>query len=127
MNIYVGNLIRSVTEEQLRDLFGAYGEVASVRIIKDRETGMVRGFAFVEMKNNDEAQAAIDALNGQDFEGRTMRVNEAQEREQRAPRRTSFGGPRGGGDRGGDRGGFGGSRGGDRGGFGGNRGGDRSW
>jgi RNA recognition motif-containing protein len=104
MNIYVGNLIRSVTEEQLRDLFGAYGEVASVRIIKDRETGMVRGFAFVEMKNN-----------------------EAQEREQRAPRRTSFGGPRGGGDRGGDRGGFGGSRGGDRGGFGGNRGGDRSW
>lgn len=70
MNIYVGNLIRSVTEDQLRELFSAYGEVTTVRIIKDRETGMVRGFAFVEMPNDEDAQKAIDALNGQDYEDR---------------------------------------------------------
>lgn len=106
MNIYAGNLIRSITEDQLRDLFSAYGEVASVRIIKDRETGMVRGFAFVEMPNNDEAQAAIDALNGQEHEGRTLRINEAQPRESRPPRRSGGGNRWGGGDRGGDRGGY---------------------
>ena len=97
MNIYVGNLIRSVTEDQLRELFSAYGEVTTVRIIKDRETGMVRGFAFVEMPNDEDAQKAIDALNGQDYEGRTMRVNEAQPREARPPRRPRWGG--GGNDR----------------------------
>jgi RNA recognition motif-containing protein len=72
--IYVGNISWSATEEQLEELFGEYGEVHSVKIITDRETGRPRGFAFVEMDN---ADAAISALNNKDFLGRSLKVNEA--------------------------------------------------
>jgi RNA recognition motif-containing protein len=103
------------------ELFAQHGEVISCSLPKDRETGRPRGFGFVEMEDAD-ARKAIDALDGQDFGGRALRVNEAQPRERR-----DFGGGGGGGGfgggRGGDRGGYGGGRGGDRGGFGGGRGG----
>ncbi len=122
MNIYVGNLSRKVTEETLRSEFEQFGEVASVKIIKDKFSGEPRGFAFVEMPNNDEAQAAMENLNNKDVDGQKMRINEARPQEDRfnrAPRpggnrfgggpRTGgdrFGGPRSGGDRfGSDRGG----------------------
>ncbi len=85
-SIYVGNLSFSATEDEVRDLFGQYGEVQSVKLISDRETGRPRGFGFVEM-DDDAAEAAIGALNGQDLGGRTLRINEARERPQRAPRR----------------------------------------
>lgn len=78
--IYVGNLPFSSTEEELRDAFGAYGTVTGVDVIMDRETGRPRGFAFVEMEDPAAADAAIDALDGNDFGGRNLRVNEAQER-----------------------------------------------
>jgi RNA recognition motif-containing protein len=80
MNIYVGNLPYQVAEEDLKSAFGAYGEVESVKIIKDMYTGRSRGFGFVEMPSGDEAQAAIDALNGKEFEGRTLNVNKARSR-----------------------------------------------
>ncbi|MEF2231630.1 MAG: RNA-binding protein [Pseudodesulfovibrio sp.] len=86
-NIYVGNLPWSATEEQVRKAFAAYGEVTSVKLVEDRETGRPRGFGFVEM---DDAGAleAIEALNGKDFDGRSLKVNEARPREDRprAPR-----------------------------------------
>ena len=75
--LYVGNLPFSATEDEVRDLFSQHGEVHSVNLISDRETGRPRGFGFVEMEN---ADAAIDALNGQDFGGRTLNVNVARER-----------------------------------------------
>src|SRR6478736_1746313 len=100
--IYVGGLPYSATEQQLSDLFGAHGAVASARIITDKFTGQSRGFGFVEMSSDSEAQAAITALNGSDMGGRTLTVNEARPQE-----------PRGGG--GGGRGGFGGGGGGGRG------------
>ena len=78
--IYVGNLPFSSTEEELRDAFGAYGTVMGVDVIMDRETGRPRGFAFVEMEDPAAADAAIAALDGNDFGGRNLRVNEAQER-----------------------------------------------
>jgi hypothetical protein len=115
--LYVGNLDYGVTSDVLERLFGAHGQVASADIITDRMTGRAKGFGFVEMTNDDEAQAAIAALNGQDLEGRALIVNEARPM---APRTGGggggggFGGPRGGG--GGGRGDFGG---GGRGGFGG--------
>ena len=121
MNIYVGNLAQSVTEEALRSLFSAFGGVDSIRIIKDKFTGAARGFAFVEMANGDEANRAIEQLNGADLEGQRIRVNEARPPQARPmgggrPRSGGgFGGPRGGGrggfdryDRGGGRGGRGG-------------------
>ncbi len=77
--IYVGNLPYSATEDELRDLFGQHGEVTSVKLISDRDTGRFRGFGFVEMDDND-AGAAIETLNGSDFGGRSLRVNEARER-----------------------------------------------
>lgn len=77
--LYVGNLPFSATEDQLRDLFAQYGEVQSVRLINDRETGRPRGFGFVEMEN---ADAAIAELNNKDFGGRPLRVNEAQDKPQ---------------------------------------------
>ena len=83
MNIYVGKLPSSATQEQLKTLFETYGEVASTRVIKDRFTGEARGFGFVEMPSSDEANAAIEALNGSDFEGQTLIVNEARERTDR--------------------------------------------
>ena len=83
MNIYVGNLSYSMSEEELRDAFSAYGEVASVKVLVDRETGRSRGFGFVEMPNQSEAEAAIAQLNGKDVGGRALRINEARPREQR--------------------------------------------
>lgn len=83
MNIYVGNLSYGMTESELRDAFAAYGEVASVKILSDRETGRSRGFGFVEMPNQREAEEAIAQLNGKDLGGRSLRINEARPREQR--------------------------------------------
>jgi RNA recognition motif-containing protein len=81
MNIYVGNLSYGMSENELRDAFSAYGEVSSVKILMDRETGRSRGFAFVEMPNQKEAEAAVAQLNGKDLDGRALRVNEARPRE----------------------------------------------
>jgi len=78
MKIYVGNMSFKTTEDTLRDLFGQHGTVDEVALVNDRETGRPRGFAFVTMSNDDEARAAIDAINGQDFEGRALNVNEAR-------------------------------------------------
>jgi len=83
MNIYVGNLSYSSTGESLQALFEQHGAVNSVRVITDKFTGSPRGFAFVEMASGDEATAAIAALNGFEFEGKRLRVNEARPREQR--------------------------------------------
>jgi len=96
MNIYVGNLSRETTEDDLRNVFKEYGEVASVNIIKDRYTDESRGFGFVEMPERDDALKAIDGLNGADLDGRTLNVNEARPRADRggAPRRTGGGGGR---------------------------------
>ncbi len=117
--IYVGNLPFSAREDDVRQLFAQYGEVVSVVLPTDRETGRPRGFGFVEMSPAD-AQKAIDGLNGKDMDGRALNVNQAREREER-PRGGGYGGGGGGGgygDRGyGDRGG--GGRGGSRGGGGG--------
>ena len=115
MNIYVGNLSRDVTDEDLRQAFEAFGEVSSINIIKDRFSGESRGFGFVEMPSKTEAEAAIEAMNEQDMKGRAIKVNEAKPK---ADNRRSGGG---GGGRGGRGGGRGGSRGG--GGRGGSRGG----
>lgn len=109
MNIYVGNLSRQTTEDDLRQAFEAFGQVESINIIKDRFSGESRGFGFVEMPSKSEAQSAIEQMNGQDLMGRTLNVNEARPR---AERRGGGGGPRGGGGRGGGRGGFGGGGGG---------------
>ncbi|MFW5791038.1 MAG: RNA recognition motif domain-containing protein [Desulfohalobiaceae bacterium] len=84
-NIYVGNIPWSATEEEVRDLFAAYGEVTSVKFINDRETGRSRGFGFVEMEE-DGAEEAIQALDGSDFGGRALKVNEARPRPERQPR-----------------------------------------
>ncbi len=81
-NIYVGNLSWSATDEDLRSLFATYGNVLSAKVVEDRETGRSRGFGFVEMDASDAVQA-IEALNGQNFQGRDLRVNEAQPRERR--------------------------------------------
>jgi RNA recognition motif-containing protein len=82
-NIYVGNCSYDSTEEQLRDLFATYGEVERVSIIRDRETGRSRGFAFVEMPDSAAAQAAIEGLNGTDLGGRALKVNEARPKRDR--------------------------------------------
>ena len=79
-NIYVGNLSFRATEDDVRQAFAAYGEVASVSIVMDRETGRSRGFAFVEMPNGHEANAAIEAVNGAEISGRAVSVNEARPR-----------------------------------------------
>ncbi len=111
-NIYVGNLSYQATEGDLRDAFGQYGEVSKVSIIMDRETNRPRGFAFVEMPNNQEAQSAISNLNGTSIAQRNISCNEARERESRPSGggggRGGYGGGGGGGGRGGDRGGRGG-------------------
>ena len=125
--LYVGNLSYSTTEDDLRQLFSQAGNVKSVSVIKDRDTGRSKGFAFVEMGSDDDAQKAISQFNGQNFQDRSLKVNVARPREDR-PRGGGgggFGGPRGGGGGGG----FGGPRGGgDRGGPGGGGGGrGRSW
>ena len=89
MNIYVGNISWNTKENDLRELFEQHGQVDSARILKDRETGRSRGFGFVEMGNDDEARAAIEALNGFEVDGRQLRVNEARPREER-PRRPRY-------------------------------------
>ncbi|MBH0203769.1 MAG: RNA-binding protein [Nitrospira sp.] len=103
--IYVGGLPYSATEQQLSDLFAAHGAVASARIITDKFTGQSRGFGFVEMSSDAEAQAAITALNGSEMGGRTLTVNEARPQE---PRTGGGGGGRGGFGGGGGRSGGGG-------------------
>jgi len=113
--LFVGNLPHSATDAELEQLFSQHGAVKSAQVIQDRMTGRSKGFGFVEMDDDQEAQAAITALNGQDFDGRPLTVNEARPREERG------GGGGGGGGRG--RGGFGG--GGGRGGGGGGGGGRR--
>src|SRR5436853_7420656 len=121
--IYVGNLSYQTTEADLTDLFEQVGQVESVNIITDRDTGRSKGFAFVEMKDED-AEKAIAQFNGTEVNGRSVTVNEARPREERGGGRGGFGGNRGGG--GGGRGGYGGGGGGGgRGGSGGGRGGVR--
>jgi len=112
MKLYVGNLPFSTDDNALRSLFETHGEVVSASIVMDRDTGRPRGFGFVEMSNDGEAKAAIEAMNGQSVDGRAIVVNEAKPRESRG----GFGG-------GGGRGGGGGGGGGSRGGYGGGGGG----
>jgi cold-inducible RNA-binding protein len=83
MNIFVGNLSYSTNEDALRTLFEQHGEVTSVRMVTDRQTGRPRGFAFVEMANDEEARAAITAINGTDLDGRALKVDEGRERTER--------------------------------------------
>ena len=104
MEIYVGNLPWSAEDQDLIDAFAHFGEVASAKIINDRETGRSRGFAFVTMSNDDEARKAIESLNESDFMGRNMNRREATPR-QESPRHGGGGGYNRGGDRGGNRGG----------------------
>ncbi len=91
MKLYVGNLPFSATEDELGDAFGEFGAVSSVKIINDRETGRSKGFGFVEMNNDEEAKAAMSNLDGKEFSGRNLKVNEAKPREER-PSRGGFGG-----------------------------------
>ena len=93
MNIFVGSLSYDVSETEFKELFEAYGEVTSAKIITDRDTGRSKGFGFIEMENG---QEAIDALNGKDVGGRTIVVNEARPREERPKRNFGGGGNRGG-------------------------------
>jgi len=115
MNIYVGNLSRDTTEDDLREAFEAFGQVTSVNIIKDKYSGESREFGFVEMPSKDEAQAALDSLNGKELKEKTIIVNEAR------PRPDNRGGGRGGGK------GRGGGGSGWSGGGGGRGGGRRPW
>jgi len=122
--LYVGNLSYTVDSSELEQLFGPHGQVVSAQIINDRDTGRSKGFGFVEMSSDAEAQAAIAALNGQQHEGRALTVNEARPREERGGGgggggRGGFGGGGGGGGGRGGYGGGGGGGGGGRGGFGG--------
>jgi RNA recognition motif-containing protein len=103
--LYVGNLTYGTTDSDLRSMFESFGAVESAQVIMDRDTGRSKGFAFVEMSNAQEAQAAISALNGKDVDGRALTVNEARPREDRGG---------GGGGRSGGRGGYGGGGGGGR-------------
>jgi RNA recognition motif-containing protein len=119
--LYVGNLSFNSTVDTLRTAFSESGEVVDAHIVKDRDTGRSRGFGFVTMGSEEQAQRAIQSMNGAMLDGRALRVNEAQERTGGGG--GGFGGPRGGGGGGGGFGGGGGGRGG--GGFGGDRGGRR--
>ena len=110
-NIYVGNLSFDATEDQIRGMFEAYGPVDRVSIITDRDSGQSRGFAFVEMADDDSASKAMEALNGSSIGGRNITVNEARPKADR-PRREGGGGNRGGFGRGGGGGGRGRSGGG---------------
>lgn len=122
MKLYVGNLPYNITEDDIKNLFAQAGTVSSVALIKDRDTGRSKGFAFVEMASQAEAEKAISMYNGYKLNNRELTVNIARPREERAP--GGFGSNRGGGGYGGGRGGRGGNR--DRGGGGRDRrGGDR--
>jgi len=121
MNIYVANIAYSAKDQDLRELFEAFGEVTSAKIIMDKATNRSRGFGFVEMSDDTAGKAAIEGTNGKGFHGRDLVVNEARPRTEGGP-----GGDRGGfrsGGGGGDRGGYRGGGGGDRGGYGGGGGG----
>jgi cold-inducible RNA-binding protein len=111
-NLFVGNLPFTATEDELRDLFSAFGEIQQVRIMTDRDTGKSRGFAFVEIADDDAAAKAVTELNGKEFSGRALTINEARPKPER----------RGGGGFGGGGGGFGGKRRGGGGGRGGSHG-----
>src|SRR5215211_6794615 len=119
--LYVGNLSYGVTSSDLEQLFSQHGTVQSAEVIADRDTGRSKGFGFVQMGSDEEAQAAIAALHGQDHDGRALTVNEAKPREDRP--RGGGGGGYGGGGGGGGRGGYGGGGGGGRSGGGGYGGG----
>ena len=86
MNIYIGNLPYSISEDDLRDLFASHGEVSSANIIIDRDSGRSKGFGFVEMPDKAQAESAINALNESDVQGRNVRVNEARPRPERSRR-----------------------------------------
>ncbi len=101
MKIYIGNMSYSTTEDQLRQAFETYGDVSDVNVVMDRDSGRPKGFAFVEMPNQEEGKAAIAALNGKEFDGRTLNVDEAR------PRQEKTGGGGGGRDRRGGGGGGG--------------------
>lgn len=81
MNIYVGNLSYKVSDQELQEVFEEFGEVTSAKVIKDRETGRSKGFGFVEMENDEDAQAAIEELDGTEIDGRTVKVNKARPKE----------------------------------------------
>jgi RNA recognition motif-containing protein len=117
MNIYVGNLSYQLTVEELREAFEGFGAVETAKIIFDKETGRSKGFGFVEMADQSEGEAAVEALNGANLKGRALKVNEARPKAEGGRSSGGYGGDRGGYD-GGDRGGYGG----DRGGYGGGRG-----
>lgn len=128
MNIYVGNLAREVTEDDLREAFEAFGQVSTATVIKDKFSGESRGFGFVEMPSKSEAQTAITEMNEKDLKGRTVNVNEARPKTDRGGGGGGGGGRRGGGGGfggGGGHGGGGGGRGGGGGGRGGGGGGRR--
>jgi RNA recognition motif-containing protein len=113
--LYVGNLTYSITDSELQEMFQAHGTVASAQVIMDRDTGRSKGFGFVEMGSDQEAQAAIAAMNGKDMGGRSLTVNEARPKESGGGRGGSGGGGRGyGGGGGGGGGGYGGGGGGGR-------------
>ena len=111
--LYVGNLPYSFRDQDLQQQFGEHGTVTSAKVMMDRDSGRSKGFGFVEMGDEAQAQAAISAMNGQQFDGRALTVNEAKPMEPRAPRSGGYGGGNGGG------GGYGGGNGG--GGYGGGR------
>lgn len=90
--LYVGNLNYETTEEELREYFSAAGTVSSVNLIKDRVSGRAKGFGFVEMENDEEADKAVEMFNGKEFKERTLTVNEARPMEERPPRRDSYDG-----------------------------------
>jgi len=92
VNIYVGNLSYTLTEDELKKAFGAYGQVTSASIIKDRDTGRSKGFGFVEMANDSEANAAITGMNGKELSGRAINASQARPRTEGAPPRTGGGG-----------------------------------
>ena len=123
MNIYVGNLSWGLKDQDLANIFAPFGEVASAKIVMDKFTQRSKGFGFVEMPNDDQAQAAIAQLNGSEIEGRNLVVNESRPKEDGGFKKRSFGGGGGGGFRKGGSGGGGGFRGGNGGGGGYNRGG----
>ena len=108
--LYVGNLAYGVGNGDLQQMFEAHGAVQSAQVIMDRDTGRSKGFGFVEMKTDQEAQAAIAAMNGKEVDGRSLTVNEAKPREDRGGGRGGSGGGRGGYGGGGGRGGYGGGR-----------------
>ncbi len=87
MNIYVGNLSFKVSDQELMEVFEEFGDVTSAKVIKDRETGRSKGFGFVEMENDDEAQTAIDELDSSEINGRTVKVNKARPKEKAGNRR----------------------------------------